>query len=86
MFLNEPETVDGVPRRIWGDVRARLGDADHALLAVAEEEEDAAKRVYEDALNQDLSLPLHQLLVEQRSHVVAAHDFVRSHRDALVTG
>jgi uncharacterized protein (TIGR02284 family) len=82
--VNETGTVTGAMWRVWGDVKAKLGGDDHGLLAVAEEEEDAAKQIYEDALKQDLTLPLRQLLVEQQSHVIAAHDFVRSHRDVLV--
>jgi uncharacterized protein (TIGR02284 family) len=83
--LKETGIPTGTLRRVWGDVKAKLSGDDHSLLAVAEENEDAAKRVYEDALRQDLPLPVRQLLVEQQSHVVAAHDFVRSHRDAVVT-
>src|SRR5262249_45303634 len=67
--VKETGTVTGTLRRVWGDVRAKLGGDDHSLLAIAEENEDAAKRVYEDVLKQTLSLPLRQLLVEQQSHV-----------------
>jgi uncharacterized protein (TIGR02284 family) len=83
--VKETGTAMGTLRRVWGDVKAKLGGDDHSLLAIAQENEDAAKRVYEDALKQKLPLPVRQLLVEQESHVNAAHDFVRSHRDVLVT-
>jgi hypothetical protein len=34
-------------------------------------------------LEQELPLPIRQLLTEQQSHVMSSHDFVRNHRDAL---
>ena len=70
--------------RVWGDLKAKLGGDDHTLLETAEQGEDAAKKAYEDALKQDLPLPLRQLLAEQQAHVLNAHDYVRNHRDALV--
>jgi uncharacterized protein (TIGR02284 family) len=65
-------------------VKSKLGGGDHTLLETAEQGEDAAKKAYKDALEQDLPLPIRQLLTEQQSHVISAHDFVRDHRDALV--
>jgi uncharacterized protein (TIGR02284 family) len=82
--VKETGTTMGTIHRVWGDLKAKLGGDDHSLLATAEQCEDTAKKAYEDALNQDLPFPLRQLLVEQQSHILAAHDFVRSHRDALV--
>ena len=82
--VKETGTTVGAIHRAWGDLKAKFGGDDHSLLATAEQGEDSAKKAYEDALKQDLPLPLRQLLVEQQSHILAAHDFVRSHRDALV--
>ena len=48
-----------------------------------EQGEDKAKKAYADALDQDLPLPVRQLVAEQQAHVLTSHDFVRSHRDAL---
>jgi uncharacterized protein (TIGR02284 family) len=75
-------TADSI-RRAWGDLKARLGGGDHTLLETAERGEDEAKKAYADVLNQDLPLPVRQLIVDQQSHVLTSHDFVRNHRDAL---
>jgi uncharacterized protein (TIGR02284 family) len=82
--VKESGTASGLAHRIWAEVKAKLGGDDHTLLETAEQGEDAAKKAYKDALEQDLPLPIRQLLTEQQSHVISAHDFVRDHRDALV--
>jgi uncharacterized protein (TIGR02284 family) len=81
--INETGTATGTLRRAWGDLKAKLGGGDHTLLETAEQGEDAAKSFYADALEQDLPLPVRQLLDEQQAHILTSHDFVRSHRDAL---
>ena len=81
--INETGTATGTLRRAWGDLKAKLGGGDHTLLETAEQGEDAAKSAYADALEQDLPLPVRQLLDEQQAHILTSHDFVRSHRDAL---
>ena len=82
--VHETGTTTGTIHRAWGDLKAKLGGGDHALLVTAEQGEDEAKKAYADALDRDLPLPLRQLLAEQQAHVLTAHDYVRSHRDALV--
>jgi len=81
--IKESGTTGGTLHRIWGDLKAKLGGGDHALLETAEQGEDDAKKAYADALNQDLPLPVRQLVAEQQAHILTAHDYVRSHRDAL---
>ncbi len=81
--IKESGTTAGTLQRVWGDLKAKLGGGDHALLETAEQGEDEAKKAYKDALDQDLPLPVRQLLAEQQAHVLTAHDYVRSHRDAL---
>ena len=82
--IKESGTTAGALRRAWGDLKTKLG-GDHTLLQTAEQGEDEAKKAYADALDQNLPLPVRQLLAEQQAHVLASHDFVRSHRDALAT-
>ncbi len=82
--IKESGTTAGTIHRVWGDLKAKLGGGDHTLLATAEQGEDEAKKAYADALDQDLPLPVRQLLAEQQAHILTSHDFVRSHRDALV--
>ena len=80
--VHETGTVAGAFHRTWGDLKAKLGGGDTTLLETAEQGEDAAKKAYKDALEQDLPLPIRQLLTEQQSHVLASHDFVKAQRDA----
>lgn len=81
--IKEGGTATGTLHRVWGDLKAKLGGGDHGLLETAESGEDEAKKAYADALNQELPLPIRQLLAEQQAHILASHDFVRNHRDAL---
>jgi uncharacterized protein (TIGR02284 family) len=81
--IKETGTTTGALRRVWGDLKARLGGGDHALLETAEQAEDEAKKAYKEALNQNLPLPVRQLLADQQAHILISHDYVRTHRDAL---
>ena len=81
--IKESGTTIGTLQRTWGDIKARLGGGDHTLLETAEQGEDEAKKAYADVLEQDLPLPVRQMVAEQQAHVLTAHDFVRDHRDAL---
>jgi uncharacterized protein (TIGR02284 family) len=79
--IDESGTAAGTLTRVWGDLKAKLGGGDHALLSTAEEGEDAAKESYEDALKLDLPLPVRQMLAEQQAHILDSHDYVKNHRD-----
>jgi uncharacterized protein (TIGR02284 family) len=81
--VHESGTVSGALQRAWADVKAKLGGGDHTLLETAEQGEDEAKKSYKDALDQELPLPIRQLLTEQQAHIIASHDYVRDHRNAL---
>jgi uncharacterized protein (TIGR02284 family) len=81
--VHETGTVAGALHRTWGDLKAKLGGGDHTLLESAEQGEDSAKRAYADALDQEIPLPLRQLLAEQQSHILSSHDFVKAQRDAM---
>jgi uncharacterized protein (TIGR02284 family) len=80
--VHETGTAAGTVHRVWADLKAKLGGGDYTLLDTAEQGEDAAKSAYEDALNEDLPLPLRQLLVEQQTHILSSHDFITARRDA----
>jgi uncharacterized protein (TIGR02284 family) len=81
--VHEEGTVSGTLHRTWGDIKGKIfGSSDHDLLATAEQGEDAANKTYNEALNQELPLPLHQLLSEQFAHIQNSHDFVKANRDA----
>ncbi|HEU4634974.1 MAG TPA: PA2169 family four-helix-bundle protein [Edaphobacter sp.] len=81
--VKESGTTVGTLHRVWSDLKAKLGGGDHALLATAEEGEDAAKDAYEDVLKQDLPLPVRQILAEQQAHILSSHEYVKSYRDQL---
>ena len=81
--VKESGTAAGAIHRVWGDLKAKLGGGDHTLLETSEQGEDEAKKAYKDALEQDLPMPIRQLLSEQQAHILTSHDYVKSHRDAL---
>ncbi len=84
--VHETGTTSGALHRAWFDLKEKLHTPnDHDLLANAEQGEDQAKKVYADALAQDLPLPLRQLLSEQNAHVMTSHDYVKNHRDATAS-
>ena len=84
--VHEEGTTLGAIHRTWGDLMAKISTPDdHSLLATAEQGEDKAKATYKDALEQELPLPVRQLLTEQQAHIIASHNYVRDHRDALAS-
>jgi uncharacterized protein (TIGR02284 family) len=76
--VHESGTAAGVVYRAWSELKVKLGGGDHTLLETAEPVD-----VYKDALDQELPLPLRQLLTAQQTQIVFSHDFVREQRDAL---
>lgn len=81
--VKESGTAAGAVHRIWGEFKMKLGGDDHTLLETAEQGEDEARKVYADALEQELPLPLMEILVTQQEHILESHDLVKSFRDAL---
>jgi uncharacterized protein (TIGR02284 family) len=81
--VHETGTTAGAVYRAWTELKAKLGGGDQTLLETAEEGEDEAKDAYKDALNQELPLPVRQLLIEQQTHILTSHDFIRERRDGL---
>jgi uncharacterized protein (TIGR02284 family) len=81
--IKESGSVAGALHRAWADVKAKLGGGDHALLETAEDGEKAALDTYRDALEQDLPLPVRQLLTHQQAHLVTSQDYIHRHREAL---
>jgi uncharacterized protein (TIGR02284 family) len=81
--VHESGTVSGALHRAWADIKSKLGGGDRTLLETAEQGEDEAKLAYKDALDQELPLPVRQLLTEQQAHIISSHDYVRDHRNAL---
>ena len=74
----------GKVHRAWGELKARLGGGDHALLATAEQGEDEAKKAYEDVLgSEDFPLPSARDSAAAAAAILAAHDKVKALRDRL---
>ena len=80
--IKEGGTVAGTLHRVWGDLKVKLGGGDHSLLVTAEQAEDEAKQVYNDALEKELPSPVRELLSAQFGHIQATHDYVRAARDS----
>ena len=80
--VKETGTVAGTVHRAWGDIKAQFGGGDHTLLETAEAGEDEAKKAYKKALEDELPLPIKQMLTTQYAHIQASHDYVKAARDA----
>lgn len=79
--VKESGTAAAAIHRVWGDLKAKLVSGDHTLLETAEQGEDEAKKAYKDALEQELPLPLQELISEQQAHILTSHDYVKRARD-----
>ena len=80
--VKETGTIGGTIHRTWGDLKAHLGGGDHTLLETPEAGEDAAKKAYQEALEEELPLPIKQLLNTQYAHIQTSHDYVKAARDS----
>src|SRR5580698_7719781 len=60
--INESGTTAGTLNRTWASLKSKLGGGDHALLETAEQGEDSAKKIYKEALEHELPLPVRELL------------------------
>ena len=70
--------------RAWGELRARLGGGDQALLATAAQGEDEAKHAYAEALNsEEWPLPLREILLRQERHILATYDRIKALQERL---
>jgi uncharacterized protein (TIGR02284 family) len=76
-------TTSGKIYRAWMDVKAVFTGHDrHTILANCEAGEDAAKKAYRTALeNEALPAYIRELLVQQAGALLASHDEIKSLRD-----
>jgi uncharacterized protein (TIGR02284 family) len=81
--VDESGTVTGALYRAWAGLKATLGGGDASLLSTAEEADEETRQAYKDALNQDLPVPVRQLLVEQQTQILTTRDFIREARSEL---
>lgn len=83
---SEPEqssSTAGVLHRAWINLKSALTSSDdYAVLAECECGEDSAVAEYKKALASSPEAPLREVIARQYSEVKAAHDRVRTLRDA----
>ena len=76
--VHETGTAAGALHRTWGDIKAKLGGGDHALLDTAELGEDAAVKAYQKALDDtSISDTIRAIIAQQFEHIRQSHDTVR---------
>lgn len=82
----KPETsssATGALHRGWINLKSALtGGDEHAILAECERGEDSAVEAYKKALDDGLSPSAQELVSRQFIEIKAAHDRIRSLRDA----
>jgi uncharacterized protein (TIGR02284 family) len=82
----DPETdssASGALHRGWINLKSALtGGDEHAILAECERGEDSAVEEYKKALGDGLSPSAQELVSRQFTEIKAAHDRIRSLRDA----
>jgi uncharacterized protein (TIGR02284 family) len=81
--VKESGTMTGSLYRAWAGMKAALGGGDRTLLETAEEADEETRQAYKDALDQNLPVPVRQLLVEQQTQILMARDFMREARTDL---
>src|SRR5689334_10336312 len=71
-------TPGGKVRLLWGKVQASMAGGQKSLLSAAVEGDEAAAKIYVQALKNELPLPLREMLARQLAHIQRAHDEVRA--------
>ena len=82
---SEPEdssSTAGAMHRAWINLKSAItsGD-DHSILAECERGEDVAVNEYKEALEEDISSPIREVISRQYNEVKSAHDRIKSLRD-----
>lgn len=81
--LENEKSVGGTLHRVWIDIKSLFGGSDRgSILSEAERGEDAIKKAYEDALDDEqLSYNTIEIIRGQAQGINAAHDRIRAMRD-----
>jgi uncharacterized protein (TIGR02284 family) len=83
--MNTGTTVPGKLHRAWLSIKeAFTGHDRHSILEECEFGEDAIKKTYQEALNEEV-LPayIREMLVEQEGELIEAHDEIKELRDSV---
>ncbi|PWS33094.1 PA2169 family four-helix-bundle protein [Pedobacter paludis] len=77
-------TILGSLHRAWIDIKASFGGDDrHSILAECERGEDAIKKAYREALQEnELGENIREVLLGQQQGINASHDAIKALRDA----
>ncbi|WP_316850598.1 PA2169 family four-helix-bundle protein [Pedobacter agri] len=77
-------TILGTLHRAWIDIKASFGGDDrHSILAECERGEDAIKKAYKDALQEnELGENVRSVLFKQQDGINISHDAIKALRDA----
>ena len=81
----EPEdssSASGAMHRAWINIKSAVtsGD-DHAILAECERGEDSAVSEYQEAMEEDITSPVRDVIERQYRDVKSAHDRIKMLRD-----
>ena len=80
----ETGTWTGDFNKLYGEVRALLGDKNYAYVAQLEESEDRLMKAFDKALNdQETSPSAHTIITRYLPEVRTCHDIMRSRKMAL---
>ena len=75
-------SVASLLHRTFIDLKAAVTSGDKAILSEVERGEDAAKKEYQNALNEPLPSNLISIIRSQAQSVFSAHDYVKTLRDS----
>lgn len=76
-------TLSGKIYRAWMDIKAGLSSNDRkSVLENCEGGEDAAQRAYKDAMDEDLTSELFDMIQTQQQELKNSHDEIKALRDA----
>ncbi|HTD41915.1 MAG TPA: PA2169 family four-helix-bundle protein [Mucilaginibacter sp.] len=83
--VNTGSTVPGRLHRAWMSVKeAFTGHDRHSILEECEFGEDAIKKAYREALNEEiLAAYIRETLTEQQEELMEAHDEIKELRDSV---
>jgi len=84
--INTGTTVPGKLHRAWMSIKeAFTGHDRHSILEECEFGEDAIKKTYDEALNDEV-LPayIREMLMEQQAELLDAHDEIKELRDSAI--
>ena len=84
--LGTSSSATGALHRGWINLKSAItGGNDHAILAECERGEDSAVEEYKKALDDGLTPSAQELVTRQFADIKAAHDRIKSLRDATKT-